>query len=102
MPQYAEPMALRVIQTLLEVIRFDPSAATGARRWDDRVFHPNPGGVDQPLSSLWNKPPALIEAVFAGFRVFEVGTVRRTFRIALSQGQEEIGINSTEGQEVLP
>jgi hypothetical protein len=102
MPQYAEPMALRVIQTLLDVIRFDPDAASGAQRWDDRVLHPNLGGVDQPLSSLWNKPPAFIEAVFAAFRLFEVGTVRRMFRIALRQGQEEIGINSAEGQEVLP
>lgn len=102
MPQYAEPMALRVIQTLLDVIRFDPDAATGAQRWDDRVFHPDLAGVEQRLSSLWNKPPAFIEVVFAAFRLFEVGTVRRMFRVALSQGREEIGVNSPEGQEVLP
>ena len=59
MPQYAEPMSLRVIQTLLDVIRLDPDAATGAQRWDDRVFHPDLAGIDQPLSSLWKKPQPL-------------------------------------------
>jgi hypothetical protein len=101
MPQYAEPMALRVIQTLLDVIRFDPEAASGAQRWDDRVFHPDLAGVDQPVSSLWAKPPAFIETVFSGFRLFEVGAVRKMFRAALSRGQEEIGVMG-EGQEVLP
>jgi hypothetical protein len=102
MPQYAEPMPLRVIQTLLDVIRFDPQAATGAQRWDDRVFHPDISGAEQPVSSLWEKPPAFIEAVFAAFRLFEVGAVRQMFRVALSQGQREIGIRLPEGQEVLP
>jgi len=102
MPQYAEPMALRVVQTLLDVIRYDPEAATGARHWDDRVFHPDSADVEQPLSSLWNKPPMFIEAVFSAFRLFEVGAVRGMFRVALSQGQQEIGIHSPQGQEVLP
>ncbi len=102
MPQYAEPMALRVIQTLLDVIRFDPEAATGAQRWDDRVFHPDSDGQERPTSSLWEKPPIFIEAIFAAFRLFEVGAVRHMFRLALSQGQQEIGINLPERQEVLP
>ena len=102
MPQYAEPMQLRVIQALLDVIRYNPEAAEGARRWDDRVLHPNGDGVDEPLSSLWNKPPAFIEAVFAGFRLFEVGTVRDMFRVAMRQGQPEIDLSLREGQEVRP
>jgi len=90
MPQYAEPMALRNIQTLLDVIRFDPRAARGTRRWDDRVFHPNNEGAILPASSLWKKPPAFIEAIFAGFRLFESEPVRQAFKFVLSRGSQEM------------
>lgn len=102
MPQYAEPMQLRVIQTLLDVIRYNPDAAEGARRWDDRVLHPNNDGVDQPVSSLWKKPPVFIEAIFGFFRLFEVGAVQNMFRIAMRTGQPEIDLSLREGQEVGP
>jgi len=70
-------------------------------------MHPNGDGVDQPVSCLWNKPPAFIEAVFAGFRLFEAAPVQNVFRAAMRQGrpdieQPEIDLSLRQSQEVRP
>jgi hypothetical protein len=49
MPQYAEPLTLRILQTLLDVIREYPEYPAGSQRWDERVFHPDRHGVVRPL-----------------------------------------------------
>ncbi len=81
MPQYAAPLSLRTMRTLLDVIREYPEFPAGSRRWDDRVFHPNTqtGGDDRPASALWRASPAFIEHVFAVIRVLENSTVQRTW-----------------------
>jgi hypothetical protein len=101
MPQYAEPMSLRNIQTLLDVIRFDPKAARGVRRWDDRVFHPAGDGSVKPVSALWKKPPAFIETIFAGFRLFEAEPVRRSFKFLLTRGAQEMDARLQQEHGVL-
>jgi hypothetical protein len=81
MPQYAEPLSIRVARTLLDVIREYPDYPTGSRRWDDRVFHPDDGvESDRPLSTLWKAPPAFIEHIFSVVRVLENATVQRALR----------------------
>jgi hypothetical protein len=99
MPQYAEPMPLRNIQTLLDVIRFDPIAPRGVRRWDDRVFHPASDGSVQPVSALWKRPPVFIEAIFAGFRLFEEKSVRQAFKYVLNRAAQEQEMQSRPHQE---
>ena len=81
MPQYAAPLSLRTMRTLLDVIREYPEFPAGSRRWDDRVFHPDSrtGGDDRPVSALWRASPAFIEHVFAVIRVLENSTVQRTW-----------------------
>ena len=78
MPQYAEPLGIRTTQAVLDVIRDYPGYLPGYRRWDDRVFHPDPSGGEQPISALWKAPPAFIERIFSVMRVMENATVRRT------------------------
>lgn len=53
MPQYAEPWKHRILQSTLDAIRDYPEFPQGSRTWDDRVFHPNPQGIDTPISQLW-------------------------------------------------
>jgi hypothetical protein len=77
MPQYAEPLGLRTTQTVFDVIREYPEYSPGCRRWDDRVFHPDRYGEEQPISTLWKAPPAFIERIFSVMRVLENATVRR-------------------------
>lgn len=78
MPQYAEPLGIRTIQAVLDVIRDYPEYSPGCRRWDDRIFHPDlSADVEQPISTMWKAPPAFIERIFAVMRVMENATVRR-------------------------
>jgi hypothetical protein len=72
MPQYELPLAIRTLQTLLDVVREYPDYAPDCRRWDDRVFHPHESGKgDCAVSGLWKAPPAFIETFFSLIRLFE-------------------------------
>jgi hypothetical protein len=88
MPQYEEPYALRVLQTLLEVIREYPDYSSGSRHWDERVFHPDQAGVIRPLSALWVRPPFYIRHFFSVVRLLEQAPVRRVVRSALARPQQ--------------
>jgi hypothetical protein len=81
MPQYAEPVSVRIARTLLDVIRHYPHFPRGSQRWDDRVFHPGvDGSMDRPISSLWKKPPAFVERILSCIRLAESGVVQRAVR----------------------
>jgi hypothetical protein len=75
MPQYTEPLALRIIRVVNDVIRTYAGSPLGAT-WDDRVFHPNHDGVERPLSELWDEPPSYIRMIFSLFKAFESTTMR--------------------------
>ena len=87
MPQYDEPYTLRVLQTLLEVIREYPDDSSGSRHWDERVFHPDHAGVIRPLSALWVRPPFYIRHFFRSCVLLEQVPVRRAVRSALARPQ---------------
>jgi hypothetical protein len=90
MPQYTEPVSLRIVQQLLDVIREYPDYSAGSRRWDDRVFHPDQNGIVRPLAALWKRPPAFVELIFSAFRLLEMEPVRRTIQLALTRPEPEI------------
>jgi hypothetical protein len=100
MPQYKEPFGLRILQSVLDVIRDYPDYPEGSRRWDERVFHPDSSGVIQPVSQLWQKPPAFIEAVFSGIRLLEVAPVRRAMEYVLNKPEHEMRFMLGRGQQV--
>jgi hypothetical protein len=100
MPQYKEPFGLRMMQSVLDVIRDYPDYPAGSRRWDERVFHPDSNGVVRPLCQLWDKPPGFIEAVFSGIRLLEVAPVRRAMQHMLGKPEHEMRFLLGRGQEV--
>lgn len=102
MPQYTEPYPLRVLQTLLDVIREFPDDSSGSRHWDERVFHPDRAGVVRPLSALWEKPPFYIRHFFSVVRLLEIAPVRRAMQLALAQPQRQFGFALADRQEVAP
>ena len=85
MPQYVEPLGIRCLQTLIDVIRDYPEHPVGSRRWDERVFHMDfQAGDYRPLSALWKAPPPFLSRIFSVFRMVENAAVRHalsfTFR----------------------
>jgi hypothetical protein len=99
MPQYAEPFVLRILQSLLDVIREYPDYPAGSRRWDERVFHPDRNGVVSPLAMLWDNPPAFIEIFFCAVRLLELSPVRRAAQFAMAKPQHEMYLALGKGQE---
>jgi hypothetical protein len=101
MPQYTEPYTLRVLQTLLDVVREYPDYSSGSRHWDERVFHPDSTGVIRPLSTLWKRPPYYMRHFFSVVGLLELAPVRRAMRLALARPQQvPFSINGR--QEVAP
>ena len=83
MPQYAEPMSLRIFRTGMDVIRYYPEYAAGSRKWDERIFHPDAHGVERPLAAIWKQSPMFIEGIFSALRCFEHAPVQRALRLVL-------------------
>ena len=99
MPQYTEPFWMRVLQTLLEVIREYPDYSAGSRHWDERVFHPDRAGVYRPLRALWKRPPLYVRYPFLVVRLLEMEPVRKLMLKALARPQLDVRF-AGEGQEV--
>ncbi|HWD98983.1 MAG TPA: hypothetical protein VG345_08100 [Bryobacteraceae bacterium] len=85
MPQYQEPLKLRIVQTMVDVVRDYPENAEGRRTWSDRVFYREPDtGMVVPLSAVWKDGcPAVVQHFLAAMRLLEWRGVRSTLRLVL-------------------
>jgi hypothetical protein len=102
MPQYKEPLALRLVSGVLDVLRDYPDYSSGSRRWDERVFHPNQRGELRSLAEMWVRPPALIRGFVKGVHLVDSAPVRQILKLALGLPQREPGLLLGGGQEVAP
>jgi hypothetical protein len=85
MPQYHEPLRLRILQTMIDVVRDYPENFVGRRTYADRVFYRNPQTqVAVPLAVIWKDGgPAIVKQFVAAMRLFEWRGVRSALRVAL-------------------
>ena len=94
MPGYREQLRLRVVESICEVLRDDPSHSLGWRRWSDRVFYRNDAGDAVPLSRIWQKTsiPFPIWHFVGLMSLLDAGLghsqLRSAMRFALMQGEE--------------
>ena len=90
MPQYAEVLGIRFMQTVIDTVRDYPEHPAGSRRWDERVFHMDfQTGYHRPLSALWKAPPAYLGRIFAIFRMLENASVRHAVSITFRGKSEQ-------------
>jgi len=84
MPQYAEPWKHRILQSTLDAIRDYPQFPEGARRWDQRVYHPDAQNVIRPLSELWagGRCPLYLRCILGGVRMMGAAPVSGGLRLA--------------------
>jgi hypothetical protein len=85
MPQYKEPLKMRVLQTMVDVVRDYPENLEGRRHWSDRVFfRPESGANPVPVASFWGKgAPFLATAFVNAMRLAEYRGIRSALRMAL-------------------
>ena len=101
MPQYAEPLGIRFMQTVIDTIRDYPEHPVGSRRWDERVFHMDfQTGYHRPLAALWKAPPAFLGHIFSIFRMGENASVRHALNFTF-RGSSDLQKGSEVPHEVI-
>ncbi len=89
MPQYREPLKVRMIETMRDVVRDYADLPIGRRRWSDRVFYKQEDGTPKPLSDYWRGyEPWPIRWFLGGLRAMTSQQVRPALRFALADPQE--------------
>lgn len=85
MPQYHEPLRMRVLQTMVDIVRHYPENLRGRRYWSDRVFYRAPGTANPiPLAAVWNgNGPKIIGQFIFAMRLLEWRGIRSALRLAL-------------------
>ena len=86
MPQYREPLKLRVLQTVVDVVRDYPENMEGRRQWSDRVFYRNPlTGDTLPLGAIWKDGgPKVVRQFLKAMKLFEWRAVRMALKLAFN------------------
>ena len=91
MPQYEEPMGLRLFQNFLDIIRHYPSFEEGERKWDERTFHPNQAGEIVPLYKIWpNGTPSFFRKLFGVASLMEHRQLQETIRTLVPGDRNEL------------
>jgi hypothetical protein len=85
MPQYSEPLKLRVLQTMLDVVRDYRENPEGRRTWSDRVYYRDPvSGEVLPLSIVWSDGgPQIVKQFLAAVGLLRWPGIRGALRMAL-------------------
>ncbi|MGD0498240.1 MAG: hypothetical protein ABSC23_07370 [Bryobacteraceae bacterium] len=86
LPQYREPLRLRWLQTVWDIVRPYPESREGWRHWSDRFFYRGEDGVDRPLAEVWKtaRPPVLSQAL-AMLRIADLPQFRGALRLVLAE-----------------
>ncbi len=73
MPQYRQPQTLRILHTVIDVLREYPENFEGRRVWSDRIFYRDQEtGATVPLGAVSNaRGTRIIEHLIAAMRVMD-------------------------------
>jgi hypothetical protein len=71
MPQYRRPLKLRLLRTVVDILRDYPMSFGGRRRWTDRVFFRDAqNATPLPISSIWSDGgPKVLEHAIGALRL---------------------------------
>ena len=85
MHQYDEPIRLRVLQVMSDVLRTYDNFATDRRRWSDRIFYLCDDATVRRLSDVWKgNGPDIVGQFVSAMRLVESRHVRAVLRLALT------------------
>jgi hypothetical protein len=89
LPQYSEPLVLRQIQCIADVLGDQPDHSLGQTRWNDRIFYRPPSGEMQPLSQAWKRgAPWIVQAFVDLIRLSQHRHMRSALRAWLPPQKE--------------
>ncbi len=89
MPQYREPLKMRILENMCSILEDDPGHGMGWVRWSDRVFYLTDEGDTKSLNQLWTKGfPGVVNQFVSLVNLLKHGPVRSALRMALNERQE--------------
>jgi hypothetical protein len=89
MPQSREPLKVRLLESIIDVLSDHGDLPEDRRRWTDRVYFRCEDGCIRQLSMLWKADGPLIVKLFVNaIRLGHSSHVRNALRTALAGGQE--------------
>jgi hypothetical protein len=89
MPQYREPLKMRIIENMCDILEDDPNHGMGWVRWSDRVFYLTDEGDEKSLNLLWGKKfPNVVNRFVSLMCLAGHARVRSVLRVALNEKQE--------------
>lgn len=88
MPQYKEPMPMRILEAAWDILRPYPEYP-GRERWTDRIFYRAEDGAPQPLSTVWrSRVPWVVRPATGVVQLLAAPSVRVALRFLLSRQAE--------------
>ncbi len=87
MPSYAGPLKMRILQTIIDVVREYPENLEGRRRWADRMFYrQRSAAAPVPLWFVWEHGgPTVVKQFLTAMRLLEPRAARPLLRLALDE-----------------
>jgi hypothetical protein len=88
MPQYREPLGLRFLEAMWDILRPYPEYP-GRERWTDRIFYRGDDEVARPLSILWrDRAPWMLNGATAAVQLLATTKLRLALRLLLADRGE--------------
>jgi hypothetical protein len=88
MPQYREPLGLRILEAGWDILRRYPEYP-GRERWTDRIFYRGASGVPQPLSVVWkDRVPWMLNSATGILQVLATRPLRGAMRLLMTERGE--------------
>jgi hypothetical protein len=88
LPQYREPMPLRILQASWDILRRYPEYP-GRTQWTDRVYYRGEDGIARPLSMIWkDRVPWMLTGAAGMVELFATTKLRSAIRLLLMKQGE--------------
>lgn len=86
LPAYKEPLVMRMLEAVGDVLKYYPAYPWGQRYWTDRIFWTLEDGTTRPLSFYWkNGGPAWVRASLHLMRLIGSRRVRPAMRLVFAR-----------------
>jgi len=87
--RYKEPLRVRILENVFDILEDDPNHALGWKGWGDRVFYRTDDGVARSLNELWGgNYPRVVSRFVSLMRFAKHRRVRSALRFALNENEE--------------
>ena len=85
LPQYREPLRVRWLQTVWDIVRPYPEAREGWRHWSDRFFYLCDDGVQRSVAQVWKTSrPRLLDQMLGAVGISQFPGFRQALRLVLA------------------